>query len=238
MYEKDLHTKDLVSHISDIKTLIIKLFIVFCLCFAVAYNFHESIINVIQNKFLQSHKLHYFTIEAPFFLSLKISFLGSIILFLPFFFVFIGSYASCLFKKKFLFSCYVISSLSLFYCGIFVGFYYIVPFVVKFMFSMANGVEFTLNASSFFNTIFMLCCVFGFVFQVPILIFGLLQSGIVSIEKIKKFRKIYIILSFVVGAIVTPPDVVSQIIVALLFIILFEGTILFFSIFHKKNAKV
>jgi sec-independent protein translocase protein TatC len=79
---------------------------------------------------------------------------------------------------------------------------------------------------------------FGLVFEIPIVIFALLQMRVISLEKIRKFRKLYIVLSFIIGAVITPPDVISQVIVALLLIALFEITIVIFSLFGKKNAEV
>ncbi len=234
-----MHEKDLLSHIGDLKNLVIKLLIGFMLSFSICYYFHAHLITFIKERFLHGHQLNYFTIEAPFFLSMKVSFLANIILFMPFLVFFIGNYLICIFKKKSAMILYSIFTLILFFMGIFLSFFYITPTVVNFMFQMAEpSIGFSLNVSSFFNTIFMLCVVFGLVFEIPIVIFALLQIGVVSFEKIKKFRKIYIISSFIIGAIITPPDVFSQIIVAMLLIILFEITLIIFSLFGKKNAEI
>jgi sec-independent protein translocase protein TatC len=170
---------------------------------------------------------------------MKLSFLCSIVLFMPFLVFFCAKYLLPIFKKKSLIVLYSTLALALFFLGILLGFFYISPLVVNFMFQMAEpSIAFSLNASSFFNTIFMLCVMFGLVFEIPIVIFALLQTRVISLEKIRKFRKIYIVLSFIVGAVITPPDVISQTIVALLLIALLEITLVIFSIFGKKNAEV
>ncbi len=241
--EDNLHAnalnKDWLGHIIDIKSLIVKLLLCFIASFAICYYFHPQIVSEIKTRFLQGHELHYFTIEAPFFLSMKLSFLCSIVLFMPFLVFFSAGYLLPIFKKKSLIILYSTFAIVLFFIGNFLGFFYISPLVVNFMFQMAEpSISFSLNASSFFNTIFMLCVMFGLVFEIPIIIFALLQTRVISIEKMRKFRKLYIVLSFIVGAIITPPDVISQIIVAVLLIALFEITLLIFSLFIKQNAEV
>ena len=237
--EENLHRKDIIGHIMDLKTLAIKLTLCFIASFSVCYYFHAQIVDSIKTRFLQGHELHYFTIEAPFFLSMKLSFLCSLVLFMPFLVFFSAKYLLPIFKKKSLIVLYSTLALLLFFVGICLGFFYIAPMVVNFMFQMAEpSISFSLNASSFFNTIFMLCVMFGLVFEIPIVIFALLQMRVISLEKIRKFRKLYIVLSFIIGAIITPPDVVSQVIVAFLLIALFEITLVIFSLFGKKNAEV
>ena len=237
--EEELHKKDLVGHIVDLKTLIIKLTLCFITSFCLCYYFHAQIVDSIKTRFLQGHQLHYFTIEAPFFLSMKLSFLCSIIIFMPFLVFFCAKYLMPIFNKKYLIVIYSALAIILFFVGICLGFFYISPIVVNFMFQMAEpSISFSLNASSFFNTIFMLCVMFGLVFEIPIVIFALLQMRVISLEKIRKFRKVYIVLSFIVGAVITPPDVISQVIVALLLIALLEITLVIFSIFGKKDAEV
>ena len=237
--EDSLHRKDIIGHIMDLKALAIQLTLCFIASFSVCYYFHAQIVDSIKMRFLNGHHLHYFTIEAPFFLSMKLSFLCSLVLFMPFLVFFSAKYLLPIFKNKSLIILYSILALLLFFIGICLGFFYIAPLVVNFMFQMAEpSISFSLNASSFFNTIFMLCVMFGLVFEIPIVIFALLQMRVISLEKIRKFRKLYIVLSFIIGAVITPPDVISQVIVALLLIALFEITIVIFSLFGKKNAEV
>ncbi len=238
VHKKDFE-RDIIGHITDLKTLAIQLTLCFIASFSVCYYFHAQIVDAIKTRFLQGHELHYFTIEAPFFLSMKLSFLCSIIVFMPFLVFFSAKYLLPIFKRKSLIILYFVLALILFFVGILLGFFYISPLVVNFMFQMVDpSISFSLNASAFFNTIFMLCVMFGLVFEIPIVIFALLQMRVISLEKIRKFRKLYIVLSFIVGAIITPPDVISQIIVAVLLIALFEITLIIFSLFGKKNAEI
>ncbi|MEY2802095.1 MAG: hypothetical protein RL513_1680, partial [Pseudomonadota bacterium] len=72
---------------------------------------------------------------------------------------------------------------------------------------------------SFVLTMFL---AFGLAFEVPIVVIVLARMGVVSIEKLKAFRSYFIVLAFIVAAIVTPPDVVSQLALAVPMIILYE----------------
>ena len=76
---------------------------------------------------------------------------------------------------------------------------------------------------------------FGLAFEVPIVVIVLARMGLVSIEKLKAFRSYFIVLAFVIAAIVTPPDVVSQLALAIPMVILYEVGIWAAQIFMKHT---
>jgi sec-independent protein translocase protein TatC len=81
-------------------------------------------------------------------------------------------------------------------------------------------------------TMFIAC---GLAFEVPIVVIVLARMGLVSIEKLKAFRSYFIVLAFVIAAIVTPPDVVSQLALAIPMVILYEVGIWAAQIFMKHT---
>ena len=85
---------------------------------------------------------------------------------------------------------------------------------------------------SFVLTMFL---AFGLAFEVPIVVIVLARMGIVSIEKLKAFRSYFIVLAFIVAAVVTPPDVVSQLALAIPMIILYEVGIWAAQLFLKHT---
>ena len=120
---------------------------------------------------------------------------------------------------------------------VYFGVYFLVPKFVIFMLNMANSaLDVRLNVSSFINTEMLLILIIGFVFQLPILFFMLIKNRILTVEFMQASRKWYIVLSFILGAILTPPDVFSQIVVSLFFIVVFEISLIFAKIFHNSDA--
>ncbi|MFT7014087.1 MAG: sec-independent protein translocase protein TatC [Pseudohongiellaceae bacterium] len=129
----------------------------------------------------------------------------------------------------------LISSVLLFYLGIAFAFYVVFPLVFSF-FSGATpeGVSYTPDISLYLNTVIKLFLAFGLTFEIPIATVLLISSGITSRKALIEKRPYIIISCFVVGMFLTPPDIISQALLALPMIILFELG-LFFSLFVKEN---
>jgi len=112
----------------------------------------------------------------------------------------------------------------LFLAGILFSFYVILPFFFRFMSEYGRNRQFTndLSISEYVSFIcdFSLCM--GLVFQMPLLVISLWKFGLVDKSRLKKFRGIFYIFIFIGAALITPPDVISQLMVALPMIGLFE----------------
>jgi sec-independent protein translocase protein TatC len=84
-----------------------------------------------------------------------------------------------------------------------------------------------------FSLIFILA--FGLIFETPLVLFFMNRLGLIQLETLTKNRRVVIVIIFIIAAILTPPDVVSQILLAVPLLILFELTILAIKIFGKKK---
>ena len=128
------------------------------------------------------------------------------------------------------------SSIFLFYCG--VAFAYFVVFPLMFGFFTSIGPEHvavTPDISSFLNLVLKLFFAFGVVFEIPIATLLLLWSGVTTVASLKEKRAYVIVCCFVVGMLLTPPDVISQSLLALPMWLLFELGIILGSIVVKKK---
>lgn len=162
---------------------------------------------------------------SPFFIPLKVLFLAAVILALPWIiyqvwaFVAPGLYSH---EKRFALPLIVFGSL-LAYGGIaFVQF-----FVLERMFSFIQSftpenVAATPDIASYVETILSLYIAFAFAFQVPIVVMLLVRVGIVQLEQLKSFRGYFVVVAFIVAAVLTPPDVVSQLALAIPMCLLYE----------------
>lgn len=120
-----------------------------------------------------------------------------------------------------------------------VGFAYkiVLPFMLRFLVSFSKGMDITNNISigeyvSFLMTVFI---IFGIVFEMPVISVLLTRIGILKAEWMAKSRKVMIVIIFFIAAIITPPDVVSQVMVAVPMIGLFEISIILSRIVAKKK---
>lgn len=131
-----------------------------------------------------------------------------------------------------------ISSL-LFFMGVVFGYYIVVPMSVQFVatFSISDMVQNQFNIASYMGMVKMSILASGLYFELPIVIFFLSKLGLVTPEFLRKYRKYGIVIILIIAAIVTPPDVVSQIMVALPMILIYEFSILISAYVVKQKLK-
>ncbi len=129
-------------------------------------------------------------------------------------------------EKKNARSFIIITSL-LFFIGILFGYYVITPLSVNFLgsYMVADEVKNNFDLSSYIGLLKTSCLAAGFIFELPIIIYFLTKMGLVTPETLKEYRKFALILVLVLAAIITPPDIISQVIVAVPMIILYEISI-------------
>ena len=133
----------------------------------------------------------------------------------------------------------LISSTILFYAGLLFSFYIVFPVIFNFLSTVGPAsVNFAPDIQYYLNFILKVSFAFGVAFEVPIATILLIMFGATTAERLKKNRSYVIIGSFVVGMILTPPDIISQILIAIPIWLLFEVG-LFFAPFFKvrKTAK-
>tara|TARA_R110001592_G_scaffold307182_1_gene580340 strand:+ start:23656 stop:24306 length:651 start_codon:yes stop_codon:yes gene_type:complete len=122
----------------------------------------------------------------------------------------------------------LISSVILFYIGIAFAFYVVFPLVFSFFSSVTpDGVSYTPDISLYLNTVLKLFLAFGLTFEIPIATVLLVSSGITSRKALSEKRPYVIVACFIVGMILTPPDIISQALLAVPMLILFELGLLF-----------
>jgi sec-independent protein translocase protein TatC len=175
---------------------------------------------------------------SPFFVPIKVLMMGAVLLALPWLmyqmwmFVAPGLYSH---EKKFAFPLIMFGSL-LAYTGIaFVQFFVLdkmFEFIQKFT---PASVSATPDVASYVESILGLYIAFGLAFQVPIIVMLLTRFNIMTIEKLKEFRGYFVVVAFVVAAVVTPPDVISQLALAIPMCILYEVGIFASKYFIKAS---
>jgi|TARA_B100001059_G_scaffold92134_1_gene91155 sec-independent protein translocase protein TatC len=179
-------------------------------------------------------------VASPFLAPFKLILLLSVAITFPIsvynFWAFIspGLYSN---EKKFI-APILISSTLLFYLGIIFAYSIVFPLIFNFFSSIApQGVEIATDISSFLNFVIKLFFAFGLAFEVPIITFLLVFFEISSINSLSKKRPYIIVMAFILGMILTPPDVISQILLAVPIWLLFELGLLLARLLNKNKGK-
>jgi len=117
----------------------------------------------------------------------------------------------------------VVASWLLFLVGMSFAYFLVFPMVFKFMASIApEGVAWMTDIDKYLSFVLTTFIAFGITFEVPVVVIVLVRAGVITVEKLKEFRPYVIVGAFVVGAIFTPPDVISQVMLAVPLCLLFE----------------
>lgn len=139
-------------------------------------------------------------------------------------------------EKKYSFKLVFFTSL-LFVFGILFGYYLIIPLTLEFFgsYQISSQIINNINVTSYVSSLTMICLSAGIVFELPILIYFLSKIGIVSPSFLRKYRKHSIVVIFVISAIITPPDIFSQVLVSLPLILLYEISIVISRIVYSRK---
>jgi sec-independent protein translocase protein TatC len=131
---------------------------------------------------------------------------------------------------------FVLSVSSLFLIGILFGYFLLLPLSINFLgnYKVSSQVYNQISLGSYISTTITLCMASGLVFQLPILVYILSRLGIITPEFMRKYRKHSIIVILFISAVITPPDITSQILVAIPLIILYEISIFISFSVQKK----
>ena len=165
------------------------------------------------------------SVISPFLVPLKILLMAAFLLALPvvlyqmWAFVAPGLYTH---EKKLVFPL-VVSSTFLFFLGVAFCYFFVFGQVFAFIQSFApKSITAAPDIEAYLSFVLTMFLAFGMAFEVPIVVIVLARMNVVSIEKLKAFRSYFVVLAFVIAAIVTPPDVVSQLALAIPMCLLYE----------------
>lgn len=234
---KSTAKNNLTGHLAEFRKRFIISLVFFLIFLIVGYVFSQNIYQFLLLPLEDSsgiaRRIIYTSPIEAFFSYLRISFIFAFFASFPFIISQIYLFlAPGLYKKerKIMTIIFVISPI-LFFLGMAICYYIILPLALKFFLSfenIANNIPIILEAkiSEYLKLIINMIMIFGVIFQIPLFFLLLIEFGKISKKSLKKFRKYYIIIAFIFGAIFTPPDIISQISVAIIMVIFYELTII------------
>jgi sec-independent protein translocase protein TatC len=244
--ELDTETQDKIpftAHLEELRKRLITCFIAVAVGFALSYGFKEKLFNILTQPLIavmdQGETLIYTGLPEAFFTFLKVSFLAGLMLASPViiyqFWMFIapGLYDR---EKRLLVPIVLLSSI-FFVGGALFGYFIVFPYGFQFFLGFATETIRPMPAmKEYLSFSAKLLLAFGLVFELPLVITFLARLGIVTVPFLKKNRKYALLLFFVGAAILTPPDVVTQIMMAFPLMLLYEISIIGARIFGRKKS--
>ncbi len=232
-----------LSHLEELRDRLIRSFIAIGIAAVGAYVFAEEIFNFLTSPLMaalpENEKMIFTSPTEMIFTYIKISLITGLLISSPFVFYQIWKFiAPGLYQneKKYIIPFVVISTI-LFVGGTVFGYLMVLPLGFKVLIGLApDNVEAAIKVNEYFSISTKMLLGIGIAFEMPIVIFFFTKMGIVNVPFLKKNRKYAILLAFVAAAIFTPPDPVTQCIMAGPMILLFEAGI-FFAGFAEKKKK-
>ncbi len=231
------------EHLEELRKRLIICFVAvgvgFILCFAVKEKLFEVLSRPLISLMQPGEKLIYTGLPEAFFTYMKLAFLCGILLASPvilyqfWMFVAPGLYTT---EKRMVAPILILSTV-FFLGGSFFGYFVVFPVGFRFFLGFAtDSISPLLSMREYLSFASLFLFAFGLVFELPLVLIFLAKLGIVSVEFLQKNRKYAILLIFIVAAIVTPPDVISQSMMAFPMIVLYEISIIGARIFVGKKT--
>ena len=233
----------LISHLLELRDRLLRALLAVLIVFLPLVAFSNQLFTLLARPLLdklpEGTSLIATSVVAPFMAPLKLALVASIFVAMPYVlyqvwaFVAPGLYRH---ERRFALPLFL-SSVLLFYVGVAFAYYVVFPLMFAFLATTTpEGVRMMTDMSSYLDFVLLLFFAFGVAFEVPVAVVLLAATGLVKVESLKKHRGYVILGIFVVAAILTPPDAVSQCFMAVPMYLLYEFGILFAQYLVRQRA--
>ena len=241
---QDAPQESFLSHLIELRERLVRCLVALLICFLPTFFYASELYDLLAmpmiNTLPQGSRMIATGVITPFFIPMKIAMAVAFLIALPYLlyqawaFVAPGLYAH---EKKLVLPL-VFSSTFLFFVGMAFCYFFVFRVVFDFVTRFApKSISVSPDIEAYFNFVIGMFVAFGVTFEVPVIVFVLVLTGLVSVEKLREIRPYVIVGAFVVAAVVTPPDVVSQLLLAIPLCILYEVGIFFAQFIEKRKAQ-
>jgi sec-independent protein translocase protein TatC len=232
----------LVQHLIELRTRLLHIILFVLVIFGGLFYFANDIYYLISaplQKLLPENSSMIATdVISPFLTPLKLTFFSAILLAIPFILYQVWAFiAPGLYKhEKRLAVPLLISSILLFYLGMAFAYFVVFPLIFSFITGIGlTGVATMTDITKYLDFVLQIFFAFGFAFEIPIATVLMIHAGIISPDGLAKKRPYIIVGCFIVGMLLTPPDVFSQVLLAVPMWMLFEVGIFFGRFVYKEK---
>ena len=234
--------ESLITHLVELRDRLIKILIgvvVILLClFPFANEIYSFLAEPLLKHLPESSTMVAIDVASPFLTPFKMVMLLSIVITIPWILYQMWAFiAPGLYKhEKRLVMPLLVSSSILFYLGMVFAYFVVFPLVFGFFTKVTpEGVAVMTDISRYLDFVTKMFIAFGAAFEVPVITFVLIMTGVTTIEALSNARSYVIVAAFVVGMLLTPPDVISQVLLAIPVWLLFELGLLMSKIVNKRD---
>ncbi|HGO5815243.1 TPA: twin-arginine translocase subunit TatC [Mannheimia haemolytica] len=235
-------SQPLISHLIELRNRLLRSFIcvlvVFCGLVYWANDIYTLLATPLTENLPAGATMIATNVATPFFTPIKLTIVVSVFLSVPFILYQIWAFvAPALYKQeKRLVYPLLVSSTLLFYCGVAFAYYVVFPLVFGFLTSTApEGVTMATDISSYLDFVLTIFMAFGICFEVPVAIILLCWAGVTTPQDLREKRPYIIVAAFVIGMLLTPPDIFSQTLLAIPMWLLFEVGLVFAKFYRPKD---
>jgi len=233
-----------ISHLIELRSRILKavlsILIIFVPLAFFAQDLYHFLATPLLNAMPENSQMIATDVAAPFFAPFKLTLVLAFFLAIPVVLYQIwGFVAPGLYRnEKKLIAPLLLSSTLLFYLGVAFAYFVVFPVIFAFFAGIEiTGVAFTTDISSYLNFVLKLFFAFGMAFEIPVATVLMCWSGITDAASLRAKRPYVIVGAFVVGMLLTPPDIISQSLLAVPMLILFEVGILIGGMYSRKSEQ-
>ncbi|NQZ81192.1 MAG: twin-arginine translocase subunit TatC [Colwellia sp.] len=235
----------LFDHLLELRTRLLHavagILIVFCSLIYFAQDIYQFVAEPLLATMPEGTQMIATDVASPFFAPFKLTIVLSTFIAMPYILYQIWSFvAPGLYRnEKRLVAPLMFGSTLLFYSGIAFAYFVVFPVVFTFFNSVApEGVTIATDISSYLDFVLKLFFAFGAAFEIPIAIILMCWSGVTTPESLRTKRPYVAVGAFVIGMLLTPPDIISQTMLAVPMLLLFEVGILIASFYQKKEEDI
>lgn len=231
-----------ISHLIELRNRLVRVVIVFVVVFLALFHWAQDLYALLAQPMLavlpKGGQMIATDVITPFMVPIKVAMMTAFLIILPHTLYQIWAFiAPGLYQhEKKLGIPLIIASVLLFLFGMSFAYFLVFPVVFGFVVGVAPvGVAVMTDIGKYLDFVMMMFLAFGVTFEVPIVVILLVKMGIVSVAKLREIRPYIIVGAFVVGAIFTPPDIISQFMLAVPLWLLYEAGILVASVLIKPR---
>lgn len=239
-----LPEESLLSHLLELRTRLLKMVVAIIIVFLILTPFMQPLFGILTLPLLEQlpegQSMIATQVASPFLTPFKFTFVAAIFLTAPYWLYQLWAFvAPGLYKTEKRFATpLLVSSIVLFYLGALFAYFVVFPIVFGFFNKVApQGVAVMTDITHYYDFVLALFFAFGVAFEIPIATMLLVKTGLVSVEKLKQYRPYIFLSCFVVGMMITPPDVISQTLLAVPMYLLYEGGLFFSQRFVQVDEK-
>jgi sec-independent protein translocase protein TatC len=233
-----------IQHLVELRNIllhsVVAILVIFIGIFPFANEVYGFIAAPIINVLPEDTNIIAIGVISPFLTPLKMALIIAVYVAMPYLLYQIWSFvAPALYKhEKQMILPLVVSSTILFYTGLLFSFYVVFPVIFGFLSSVGPSiVDFTPDIQHYLDFVLKVSFAFGVAFEVPIATILLTMFGITTVEKLKSSRPYIIIGAFFLGMLLTPPDIISQTLIAIPMWLLFEAGLIFAPLFKQNKQE-